>query len=81
MPKLQLNPTDLEIKKLKVRLPHQLRTHKNFSSVSIRVDEDQIHFHLDNENTGLPELWIFDSARKSWANVEFLDSIKSRITT
>ena len=72
-----LNRTDLDIKKLKVRLPHQLRTHKNFDTVNIKVDEDQIHFHLNNEKTGLPELWIFDSTRKSWANVEFLDSIRT----
>ena len=73
------NRTDLDIKKLKVRLPHQLRTHKNFATVNIKVDEDQIHFHLSNEKTGLPELWIFDSTRKSWANVEFLDSIRTPV--
>ena len=73
----ELNRTDLDIKKLKVRLPHQLRTHKDFGTVNIRVDEDQIHFHLNNSETNLPELWIFDSTRKSWANVEFLDTIRS----
>lgn len=72
------NRTDLDIKKLKVRLPHQLRTHKNFGSVNIKVDEDQIHFHLNSEVTGLPELWVFDSTRKSWTNVEFLDTIRSQ---
>ena len=79
MSNLQLNPTDLDIKKLKVKLPHQLRAHKNFDTVIIKVDEDQIHFSLNNEDTGLPELWIFDSTRKSWTNVEFLDSIKTTL--
>ena len=74
---MDLNRTDLEIKKLKIRLPHQLRTHKNFGTVDIRVDEDQIHFHLNDEKTGLPVLWVFDSTRKSWTNVEFLDTIRS----
>ena len=74
----QLNETDLDVKKLKVRLPHQLRMHKDFATAQIRVDEDQIHFHLNNSETNLPELWIFDSTRKSWANVEFLDTIRSQ---
>ena len=73
----KLNPTDLDIKKLKVRLPYPLRSHADFKNVKIRVDEDQIHFSLNNEKTGLPELWIFDSTRQSWTNVEFLDSIKT----
>ena len=74
----ELNQTDMDIKKLKVRLPHQLRMHKDFDNVKIRVDEDQIHFHLNNTETNLPELWVFDSTRKSWANVEFLDTIRSQ---
>jgi hypothetical protein len=72
------NRTDLDIKKLKVRLPHQLRTHKDFGDVRIKVDEDQIHFHLNNTETNLPELWVFDSTRQSWTNVEFLDTIRSQ---
>jgi hypothetical protein len=63
--------TDVDIKKLKVRLPFQLRYHPNFSSARVTVDEDQIHFHLTDQNNGLPEIWIFDSSRKSWANVTF----------
>lgn len=74
----QLNETDLDVKKLKVRLPHQLRAHKDFPTAQIRVDEDQIHFHLNNSETNLPELWIFDSTRKSWANIEFLETIRSQ---
>ena len=66
------NQTDLDIKKLKVRLPHQLRNHPDFGTANIRVDEDQIHFHLKNKKTELPELWIFDSTRKSWTNVDFM---------
>jgi hypothetical protein len=78
MSKPTLNVTDFEIKKLKIQLPYQLRTHRNFGTVNIRVDEDQLHFHLDNDKTGLPELWIFDGTRKSWANIEFLDPIRSQ---
>jgi len=74
----ELNVTDFEIKKLKIRLPFQLRSHRNFGTANIRVDEDQIHFHLENDKTGLPELWIFDGTRKSWANIEFLESIRSQ---
>ncbi len=76
MPKF--NQTDLDIKKLKVRLPHQLRSHPDFGNVRIKVDEDQIHFHLTGKN-GLPELWVFDAAQEGWANVEFLDSQTSKI--
>jgi hypothetical protein len=74
----QLNETDLDVKKLKVRLPHQLRSHKDFGSAAIRVDEDQIHFHLHNTETNLPEIWIFDATRKSWTNVNFLDTIRTQ---
>ena len=73
----QLNETALDIKKLKVRLPHQLRSHPNFGDAEIRVDEDQIHFSMTGRE-GLPEIWIFDATRKEWCNVEFLDSIRSR---
>ena len=74
----QLNETALDIKTLKVRLPHQLRSHPNFGDAEIRVDEDQIHFSLTSEN-GLPEIWIFDATRKEWCNVEFLESQISRV--
>ena len=74
----QLNETDLDIRKLKVRLPHQLRSHPDFGNASIRVDEDQIHFSLTGRG-GLPELWIYDATRKSWFSVEFLDTIRSQV--
>ena len=64
--------TDLDIKKLKVRLPHQLRNHPDFGNVKIRVDQDQIHFHLNDPKTGLPELWLFDGPEEKWGKVEFL---------
>ena len=73
----EIDKTDLDIKKLKVRLPYQLRSHQDFGNAKIRVDEDQIHFSVTGKE-GLPELWIFDATRKSWYNVEFLDSIHSQ---
>ena len=70
MPKF--NRTDLDIKKVKVKLPFQLTSHPGFLNAKITVDEDQIHFHLPVKDSALPELWIYNNEIKSWANVEFL---------
>lgn len=71
------NRTDLDIKKMKIRLPHQLRTHPDFGSVKIQVDEDRLNFQLNDSKTGLPALWVFDSSSESWTNVEFLSDAVS----
>jgi hypothetical protein len=68
----KFNRTDLDIKKVKVKLPFQLTSHPGFSDAKIRVDEDQIHFSVQDNKKDMPDLWIYDNETKSWANVEFL---------
>jgi hypothetical protein len=64
--------TEFNIKNIKIRLPYQLRSHHDFKNVKITVDQDQIHFQLTNRKTNLPELWMYDHERKSWASIDFL---------
>ena len=80
MKKIKKNDAELNVQKIQLRLPYELRSHKNFGNVEIMVDEDQIHFHLTDPETKLPEIWIYDGERLSWTNVEFLmDSTSTQI--
>ena len=69
---MPFNRTDLDIKHLKVRLPYPLRSHKDFENARIQIDRDQIHFHLIDPKTNLPELWVYYSDAGKWAHVTFL---------
>jgi len=64
--------SELNVEKKVLKLPYALRSHKGFADVKITVDEDQIHFQVNDEASGLPELWIYDSERKGWANIVFI---------
>ncbi len=69
---LNFNSLDLNVTKINVRLPHELRTHKDFSNAKINVVGDEIHFQLTDLRSMLPELWCFYSKDTKWAKVCFL---------
>lgn len=61
------------VKDVKVRIPVRLRRHPGFQNAEIRVDEDQIHFHLKgNDSSDLPEIWVYDANQDGWACVQFI---------
>jgi len=69
---MNFNLTTPDVKKLKVRMPFELRRHPDFKNAQIRVDGDQIHFHLHDSKNDLPELWIYVAPKDGWVNVKFV---------